>query len=536
MSNSSEGYWICKGTKAESHPEYEVEANQRCDICGQDSDSAKSGNKKGLPLGIIAGAIALLLLGGVGAWWFSRLEKAELSNPETEVDTTDITPNPAPQPSVSSSPLDYSWEPDRFTKGQRTLFPGKGNPNRENGIKAFRQEDYGSAVTAFKRAIDADRNDPESLILYNNAKARQQGNPYTLATVVPVENNMNSAEEILRGVAQAQHQFNNDGGKDGRLLEIVIANDGNQASNAIQVARQLINDPSVLGVIGHNSSSATEAGLSVYVQAQDLAVVSPTSSSNSLQDSSFYRTVPSDAATGSKLAEYVQDSLNLNKVVIFYASDSSYSNSLTAAFEDNFNGTITRKVDISDSNPNLNPAVEISQSAFQEQAQAALLFPSTKYTPVAIELAKANFSLPESQRLQLLGGDSLYSGKILTGGGEAVENLTLAVPWFAKSPRSQKFTSMGEQQWGGMVNWRTAMGFDAAQALIKTLDQNSDRASILSQLQQISIPANETSGETVKFSSGERQSQPVLVQAVRGGAVSPSNSDFGFELVSEKLF
>ena len=530
MSNSSEGYWICKGTKGEPHPEYEVEANENCDICGQDSSSLKSKEKKALPLGIIGGAIALILLGGFGIWWFSRPKPVtsdpQVQQPEQQEQSSDRNNN------NNSSALDYSWQPDRFTKGQRTLFSGKGNPNRDRGIKAFRQEDYGTAVSDFGRAKKADRNDPEVVILYNNAKARLQGNPLTLAAVVPVENNLDSAQEILRGVAQAQEQFNANGGVGGRLLEIVIANDGNQADNAIQVARQLSDDPSILGVIGHNSSSATQAGLSVYVQT-DLAVVSPTSSSSDLKDNSFYRTLPSDTATGEKLAQYVRDSLNLSKVVIFYAPDSSYSNSLTTAFENSFTGTVTKKVDISDSNPSLNPGVEISSSVFNDKAQAALLFPSVKYTPVAIELAQANLSLPPEQRLKLLGGDALYAGATLTAGGEAVENLTLAVPWFAKSPRSQNFTSSGEQQWGGMVNWRTAMSYDATQALIKTFDSNSDRASVLSQIQQVNVPKSETSGQEIQFSSGERQGEPVLVKAVRGGVVSPNNSDFGFELVDE---
>jgi len=525
MNSSPEGYWICKGTKTEPHPEYEVESNQNCDICGQNSSSAKPKEKKALPLGLIGSAIALILLGSLGIWWFSR-PKSITNDPlqqDLQVDSSN---------DVNSSPLDYSWQPDRFTKGQRTLFPGKGNSNRDNGIKAFKQEDYGKAVSAFQRAKNADRNDPEVVILYNNAKARQQGNPLTLAVVVPIENNINSAEEILRGVAQAQQQFNANGGTGGRLLEIVIANDGNLADNAIQVARQLSDDPSVLGVIGHNSSSATQAGLSVYVQS-DLAVVSPTSSSSDLKNSSFYRTLPSDSATGERLAQYVKNSLNLSRVTIFYASDSSYSNSLTSAFENSFTGTVTKKIDISDSNPSFNPGIEISSSVFQDKAQAALLFPSTKYTSVAVELARANFSLPPEQRLILLGGDALYAGTILTAGGEAVENLILAVPWFAKSPPSEKFTASGEKQWGGMVNWRTAMSYDATQALIQTFDSNSERASVLDRLKEIDVPKSETSGQEIQFISGERKSQPVLVKTTRGGLVGPNNSDFGFELVNE---
>jgi branched-chain amino acid transport system substrate-binding protein len=533
MNNSDESYWICKGTKQEPHPEFEVEAAQKCDICGQEKNSVKSSNKKAIPLGFIAGVIALLLLGGLSVWWFSRGDQTASNNPTPAPNAAinnNNNNNNNQQSSLSGSPLDYSWQPERFTRGQRTLFPGNGNPNRDNGIEAFKQEDYATAVNAFKRATDANRNDPEVVILYNNALARQQGNPLSLAVVVPVENNLNSAEDILRGVAQAQNQFNANGGVDGRLLEIVIANDGNQPDNAIQIARQLISDQSILGVIGHNSSSATQAALSVYVQT-DLAVVSSTSTSTDLKESSFYRTLPSDTATGQKLASYGERTLNLDKVVIFYAPDSSYSKSLTTAFENSFTGTVVRKIDLTDSN--LNPGVEISRSAFQDKAQAALIFPSTEYASVAVEIAKANYALPPEQRLKLLGGDTLYSGTTLTAGGEAVDNLIVAVPWFAKSPRSQNFTSSGEKQWGGLVNWRTAMSFDATQALIKTLSRNCDRASVLSQLKQINILANETSGQEIKFSSGERQGEPVLVKVIKGGSVSPSNSDFGFELINE---
>jgi ABC-type branched-subunit amino acid transport system substrate-binding protein len=72
-----------------------------------------------------------------------------------------------------------------------------------------------------------------------------------LAAAVPADNNPNIAQEILRGVAQAQHQFNQKNGLNGRLLEIKIANDAGQPEQAKQVAAELVKDQSILGVIGH---------------------------------------------------------------------------------------------------------------------------------------------------------------------------------------------------------------------------------------------------------------------------------------------
>ncbi|MFM6467748.1 MAG: ATP-binding protein, partial [Dolichospermum sp.] len=86
----------------------------------------------------------------------------------------------------------------RISRGERTLFPLITNIFRDQGIQAFKRENYQQAANLFKQATQANRNDPEVVIYYNNALARQAGSPLTLAVVV------RSAEWVLRGVAQAQ--------------------------------------------------------------------------------------------------------------------------------------------------------------------------------------------------------------------------------------------------------------------------------------------------------------------------------------------
>ncbi|MFM6619911.1 MAG: hypothetical protein ACKPI9_08075, partial [Dolichospermum sp.] len=100
----------------------------------------------------------------------------------------------------------------RISRGERTLFPLITNIFRDQGIEAFQKGDYERAANLFKQATQANRNDPEVVIYYNNALARQAGSPLTLAVVA------RSAERVLRGVAQAQDQFNRNKGLTGRLL------------------------------------------------------------------------------------------------------------------------------------------------------------------------------------------------------------------------------------------------------------------------------------------------------------------------------
>jgi len=533
-----EPYWICRGPKKRPHAEEEVERDERCPICGRDRATAEKENSPPLPLGQILGGVALvaalIAAMGLGSRYFFPKVISWVSRPETEEITE--TPN-------GRHPEDYTWEPQRFTKGQRTLFPEISNANRDNGIEELNQSNFNNnwdeAFKFFDKAVTADRNDPEVLIFKNNALARQKGNYLTLAAVVPVDSQGSSSQEMLRGIAMAQNEFNEDEGVNGQLLEIIIANDGNNPVNSKEVAQQLVNDRSILGVIGHNSSGASKAGLTIY-KSKGLAMISPTSTSTDLKSKVFFRTVPSDEAAGKKLAkyldtQYLDNGLKLEKVVIFNNPNDPYSKSLSAAFANNFSGSIVNKIDISVKDPDsmiINN--EVYRSVLEKQAQAALLFPNTDLTSVAIEIAKVNDILPDKQKLKLFGGDALYSPRTLKAGGKAVEDIILVVPWIDKIPQSKEFKDASEKQWGGSVNWRTAMSYDATQAFIKAFSDNPNptRSSIMKDLAQIQLSSSDTSGGEIKFTpDGEVRREPVLVKATRNAKNLPQGSEFGFALV-----
>jgi ABC-type branched-subunit amino acid transport system substrate-binding protein len=350
-----------------------------------------------------------------------------------------------------------------------------------------------------------------------------------LAVVVPIGTNPNDAQEILRGVAQAQNQFNNKG-LNNRFLEIVIANDDNKES-AQQVAQQLAKDNSILGVIGHNSSDATQKALPEYEKA-GLAIISPTAASILLKSSVFFRAVYSDQVTGTKLAEYTFNNLQLKRAVIFANPNSPYSNSIREVFTNRFEklgGEVVRKPLINLTDPNFDARIEISATVYSKDkfAQAAILFPDTQSTDTAIKIAteitRRNARLkddPQSGRvkdLKMLGGGSLYGNETLDKGGKNLEGLIVAIPWFRESSPAKAFAERSEQEWGGGISWRTATSFDATQAFIKALSNNATRTNLLEKLPSINLNKNETSGYQLKFNEErEREGQSILVQVKDG--------------------
>ncbi|MFN6200504.1 MAG: ABC transporter substrate-binding protein, partial [Aphanizomenon sp.] len=286
----------------------------------------------------------------------------------------------------------------RISRGNSTFFPEINNIPRGKGIQAFQQGNYPEATKFFEQAVKANPYDPEVLIYYNNSLSHQKGSPLTLAVVVPVDKSTITTQEVLRGVAQAQDKFNQNKGLNGRLLEIVIANDSN-TEKAKEVAQELIKDSSILGVIGHISSDATNMALREYEKAK-LAVISPTSTSILLNNPVFFRAVSSDESAGKKLAEYTYKSLKLKKAVIFGNPTNSYSNSIREIFTNQFEklgGEVVRKPLIDLTSPTFDAEKEVAKSVYDYKAEAALLFPDAdtinKAIPIAKEITKINKTL-----------------------------------------------------------------------------------------------------------------------------------------------
>ncbi|MTJ17436.1 MULTISPECIES: ABC transporter substrate-binding protein [unclassified Dolichospermum] len=409
-----------------------------------------------------------------------------------------------------------------ISRGNRTFFPEINNTYRDQGIQAFKKGNYQEAIKLFKEAVNANHNDPEVLIYYNNALARKQGSPFTLAVVVPIVPIRGVAQEILRGVAQAQDQFNQKNGLNRRLLEIVIANDSN-TEKAKEVAQELAKDASIFGVIGHYSSEATQLALPEYEKAK-LAVVSPTSASTFLNNPVFFRAVSSSESAGKTLAEYTYKNLQLKKAVVFGNPNSLYSNNIREIFTNQFEklgGEVVRKPLIDLTASIFNPEKEVAKSVYNYKAKAALLFPDTESTNIALKIAKEITKIneilktqnPPRPELKMLGGASLYLNETLTSGNNNVDGLIITAPWFRESSQAKSFADKADKKWGGYISWRTAISFDATQALIKTLSNNATRSTVLRGLEKVSLLASETSGYPLKFTpEREREGESILLQ------------------------
>jgi branched-chain amino acid transport system substrate-binding protein len=402
----------------------------------------------------------------------------------------------------------------RMSLGNQILLTSQTTAEKQAGVTAFAKGDYKEAVLKFQASLQQHRNDPETVIYLNNARVSDRTS-LKIAVSVPSGSNPNIAQEILRGVAQAQDEINARGGINGVGLQVKIVNDNNRPEVAKEVAAALANDQKILAVIGHNDSTASLAAAPIY-QEKKLVMVTPTSSTNNLSGfgSYIFRTVLNSGSTTPPLAEYIVKQAGKANIAFCYDSQAAGSASFKDEFIASLSASAGRLVPIvcDLSAPTFNPNNAIAD-AVSKGAEGLMLAPYIERLDRAIDLARAN-----QGKLALYGSSSLYTFQTLKDGQKDIDGLVLAVSWHPETNPNNPFPKNASQRWGGVVSWRTAMSFDATQAVIAGLRQSNTREGLQQALRNPNFSAAGSS-EDVKFlPTGDRAGKPILVQVKQGGS------------------
>jgi len=401
--------------------------------------------------------------------------------------------------SLSDSPNNLPWQVsrtaqsldnldrDRISTGSKQLNRWSSNPQKQQGIDQIAAGNYDKAITALESARAENPSDPETLIYLNNARIGTD-KAYLIAAAVPLSNTLDSAQEILRGVAAAQTEINQAGGIKGVPLKVAIADDSNQPEIAQQVAETLTKDPNLLGVIGHGTSDTSFTAAQVY-QDQQLVMIAPVSSAMKLGEigDHIFRTMPTDQQTAKALKDYMVNVLRKRRVVIFSNPNSQYGQSLTREFKTalDYSGVadvnVIEEIDLS--RPDFDAEDSVNR-AIANKAEVIMLAPDSEVMDKAIRVIES-----ANRRIPILGGDSMFTPRVPKIAKEKAVGIVLAVPVdVTNTPFLRQATTL----WGksDLISWRTALAYDATQALIKGLSQSPTRDGVYRALSEpdFSVP------------------------------------------------
>lgn len=429
-----------------------------------------------------------------------------------------VTGNLAAQQLLRPSSVTAAQAHKQISLGEELLINTVVTKDKQAGIAAFEKADFLGAIQHFQTSLLQQPNDPETLIYLNNARSqRSDDDILRIAVSVPAGNNPAIAQEMLRGVAQAQDAINSLG-INGARLEVMIVDDENSKIQAQALAPKVIADPQILAVVGSNASDPSLMAASMY-QPAGLTMISPTSFSSKLSDFGSYtfRTIPQMNSLAKALASHAVQTAGKTKMGLCYDSNAvdnvSFKEDFVVAYQ-SLGGTLVDIPCDMSQGPIQKPVIQ----QLLKQTDALMIAPNIDRQEDAIALIEAT-----QGKLALFSTPTLYTSTILDESRRGIEGMVLAAPWYAERYSATSFLAKAEQRWGAdAITWRTATSFDATVAIAQALGNipphdSVNRNSLQAQLRSPDFSAT-GAGESIQFlPSGDRAGRAILVTVQRKG-------------------
>lgn len=319
----------------------------------------------------------------------------------------------------------------------------------------------------------------------------------------------------------AVQELNAAGGVGGRPLELTILDDSGTAEGAVAAARRLVDDPTVVAVVGHLTSGATMAAAPVYGGAvHPVTVVSPSASSPLLSTAGpwVFRVCPTDALHGARLASWARERLRANRAAVLYIND-DYGRGVRDVFAEAFTrggGTIVTSDPYLDDLPSFRPYLE---RLLRRGGADVLLIAGTRTGGARILATRDSLGV----RLAIMGGDGLAGIEAVGPAAEGVHISTAYLPDQEGAANADFVQAYRAVSGDRVPDHRGAGAYDAVRLIAGALAAvGRDRTAIRDYLAGVGTthpPFEGVTGRVVFDENGDVPEKPIVVGVVRDGAL-----------------
>lgn len=320
------------------------------------------------------------------------------------------------------------------------------------------------------------------------------------------------------GIDLALEEVNNQGGINGRQLEVIYEDDQANPKVGVSAMNKLVNVDKVPVVIGALPSSVTLA-IAPIAESSKTVIISPGSSSPEITKAGDYvfRNWPSDIFEGRTMADFVVKNLNLKKVAIFHINN-DYGLGVKNVFEDRFEG--------------LGGTVSIVDTF--EQGATDFRTPLTKISKTNSEavympghVKELAHILKQAKELgikaKFLSTVGLEGEELIKIAGDAAEGVIYTAPAFDPKSADQtvaEYQAAYKAKYGKLSEAFGAHGYDTLKLVVLAIKRGGYSAEgIKNALYNIkNYPG--VSGETTFDENGD-VAKPAMVKVVKNGQFVP---------------
>ncbi len=338
------------------------------------------------------------------------------------------------------------------------------------------------------------------------------GKTYTIAYQGPLSgDNAQLGINMDNGVRLAVEQANAKGDLPFKL-KFTNSDDVGDPAQGPTAAQKLIDDESVVAVVGPAFSGATKASEPLFTQA-NLVSVSPSATNPNLTSQgfkTFFRVVPPDDAQGAEAAAYMEKGLKAKKIYLV-DDKSEYGVGLADVIAKSLTTKPTREgIPVTKDYSTI--AQKVSSSG------ADVLFYSGYYAELAL-FAKALKAA--GYKGAIVSGDGANDDQLITQAGAAnAEGIYLTCPCNDANvdPNATEFTKAYKAKFNTNPGTYSPESYDAANAIIqamKGIDGDITREKVVEAVRNIDYKGIT---KQIKFeSNGEVSGKTIFVYQVKGG-------------------
>ncbi|WP_321388922.1 ABC transporter substrate-binding protein [uncultured Enterococcus sp.] len=290
------------------------------------------------------------------------------------------------------------------------------------------------------------------------------------------------------GIELAVEEINEAGGVLGKKLELVSKDNKSENSEAASVASNLTNEDKVVAVIGPATSGATKATIPNMTKA-GVPLITPSGTDDSITVANdkvqeyVFRACFQDTFQGVILANFAQDNLKAEKVVILGDKSSDYAIGLADSFKDTYKGEIVKEENFTAGDKDFQALLTKIKGLDYD-----VIYVPGYYTEAGLIIKQAREMGIDKP---IIGADGFGDEKLVEiAGAQNVSDVYYTGHFSEKAPATDKvepFVAAFKEKYGKQPSAFNALAYDSVYMLKQAIeDQDSaDSASITKGLAEL---------------------------------------------------
>lgn len=346
----------------------------------------------------------------------------------------------------------------------------------------------------------------------------QRASSIKIGHVSPLSGNQaETGIDQMRGAQLAVEELNQSGGILGMKIEFVALDDKADPREANNVAQRLAADTAVVAVVGHLNSGCSIPASKIYYD-NGLAMITPASCSDKLTQQGFtnvFRVCIRNSDQGPGAAQFAIQKLGRKT---FYVLDDKTA--YGAGIADEFvkaaaamGANILGRDSITEGDTDFQAIL----TALRGKALDFIYF-GGMYPEGALMMKQAKAL---GVTAPFLGGDGLFSPKLIEVAGEAAEGsiVTHIAPLEAKNEKARKFFASFKERYGEDVKVYAPLSYDCVMMVAAALKQAgvATREAVIREMQKRDFSYDGVIGTTRFDGKGDTVNKTPFYYMVRGG-------------------